>query len=110
MGTKRGKMPISERAKQFAPFAAVGGLDVAIARKEKEHAMKARAELLEDAAVNINNRLSQLYIGEYVEVTYYCRGEYLEAKGVVQNIDKFKHLLVVDGREIHFKDLYKIKQ
>lgn len=30
------KMPASQRAKQFLPFAAVQGLDIALAKKEEE--------------------------------------------------------------------------
>lgn len=30
-------MPIEQRAKQFAPFQAVGGLDEALRRAEEEH-------------------------------------------------------------------------
>ncbi|MBO4556461.1 MAG: hypothetical protein J5706_06835 [Elusimicrobiales bacterium] len=37
MGQKpRNKMPIKERAKQFAPFAAIRGLEAALKRKEQE--------------------------------------------------------------------------
>lgn len=32
----RHKMPISERAKQFAPFAAIRGLEEALRKKEEE--------------------------------------------------------------------------
>ncbi len=32
----RAKMPIKDRAKQFAPFAAVKGLEKALQKKEKE--------------------------------------------------------------------------
>lgn len=37
MGQKpRNKMPIAERAKQFAPFAAIRGLEAALKKKEHE--------------------------------------------------------------------------
>lgn len=109
MSKPRGKMPISERAKQFAPFAAVGGLDAALARKEREHARKARAELLDDAAEHINEKLAEMYIGDTVEVTYYQNGEYLTVRGSVDGINKGRRILVVNGVEIHFKDLYAVK-
>ena len=35
-GSTRPKMPISQRAKQFQPFAALSGLEEALARKERE--------------------------------------------------------------------------
>ena len=38
MGKKpRAKMPREQRAKQFAPFQAVGGLEEALRRAEEEH-------------------------------------------------------------------------
>ena len=41
----RAKMPIAQRAKQFMPFAAVSGLDIALRRKEEEiDAAAARGE------------------------------------------------------------------
>ncbi|MDD5823337.1 MAG: YolD-like family protein [Firmicutes bacterium] len=109
MKKRRGKMPVSERAKQFAPFAAINGLDAALARKEREHARKARIEIMEDEAVGINAKLSELYVGEFTEITYYCRGHYVTAEGEIQLIDPRRKLLVLDGKEIHFKDLYSIK-
>ncbi|MBQ3309048.1 hypothetical protein IJG78_00015 [Candidatus Saccharibacteria bacterium] len=39
---KRSKMPVSDRAKQFMSFAALSGLDVALAKKEWEIAEKQR--------------------------------------------------------------------
>ena len=41
----RTKMPLSQRAKQFAPFKAVGGLDEALRRKEEEHRREIEAEI-----------------------------------------------------------------
>lgn len=41
----RTKMPVSQRAKQFAPFQAVGGLDTALRKKEEEHRRQIEAEI-----------------------------------------------------------------
>lgn len=41
----RTKMPLSQRAKQFAPFQAVGGLNDALRKKEEEHRRKLEAEI-----------------------------------------------------------------
>ena len=50
MGKKpRAKMPRSQRAKQFAPFQAVGGLDEVLKQAEEDH----RRELEERNAVHI---------------------------------------------------------
>ena len=41
MGKKpRTKMPREQRAKQFAPFQAVGGLEEALRKAEEEHRME----------------------------------------------------------------------
>lgn len=45
MKKERQKMPISQRAKQFAPFAAVGGLDYALKKKEEEHKKKIASQV-----------------------------------------------------------------
>ena len=41
----RTPMPVSQRAKQFAPFSAVGGLQEALRRKEEEHRQQVEAEV-----------------------------------------------------------------
>ena len=41
----RTKMPLSQRAKQFAPFQAVGGLNDALRKKEEEHRRKLEEEI-----------------------------------------------------------------
>lgn len=42
----RTKMPVSQRAKQFAPFQAVGGLDEALKRAEEEHRLALEKECI----------------------------------------------------------------
>ena len=41
----RAKMPLSQRAKQFAPFQAVGGLNEALRKKEEEHRREIESEI-----------------------------------------------------------------
>lgn len=52
-------MPISQRAKQFAPFQAVGGLDVALRRKEEEHHRQLESEVQAVLHPEINERDEQ---------------------------------------------------
>lgn len=105
---QRSRMPLSDRAKQFAPFSALSGLDEALRRKELEHSRTERREMTEDRAAVVNERLSELYNGELIEVTYYCYGHYRTVSGVVSEIDNRGRKLVVGGTDIHFKDLYDI--
>lgn len=54
MTKERQKMPISQRAKQFAPFAAITGLEVALRKKEEEHRQQVESvvEKLKDPEIN----------------------------------------------------------
>lgn len=96
-------MPVSERAKQFMPFAAVKGLTVALAKKEKICASK--VELSEEMSAELNQKLNTLQKGTNVFVTYYCDGEYLKITGIVTKPDMQNRTLRVDDTKISFDDL-----
>lgn len=108
-------MPISERAKQFAPFSALTGLEEALARKEAEHSRRERIEIGTDGSDDINRKLSELYVGDFAEITYYSGGHYKNIRGEILAIDCGKKVLCIQSAEtkaktvIHFKDLYRIK-
>ena len=50
---KRQRMPVEQRAKQFAPFKSVGGLDEALRKKEMEHQQRQTIEYVTDADINV---------------------------------------------------------
>lgn len=54
MKKERMKMPASQRAKQFAPFAAITNLEAALRAKEEEHRqmIEAEVEKLEHPEIN----------------------------------------------------------
>ncbi len=108
-GARRTKMPISERAKQFAPFSATVGLDSALKKKEIEHSRCKRIEMTEDSEQALNRQLSELYEGDIISVTYYKRGHYDTVRGEVREINAQRKYLVVGDSEIYFKDVYRIK-
>ncbi len=80
-------MPVSQRAKQFMPFAAVTGLDEALRRKERELGLSERPDVTDEDAAAINERLAFLGKGEEVGIVYYCAGEYETAEGIVRSVD-----------------------
>lgn len=109
MGSKpKRSMPISERAKQFSPFAAVAGLDKALEKEEKELFKIGRLELSEDRAEKLNKALSVLKKRDRVRAEYYFDGEYLTAEGDVGLFDKVNRVLEIDGVKIGFDELYNI--
>lgn len=63
------RMNVANRVKQFAPFAAVAGVDVALARKERR--LIPHPELAEDALVALDQAMTQLASGSRVTVEYY---------------------------------------
>lgn len=80
-------MPLSQRAKQFAPFQALKGLNEAIANKERN--IIPRRELTEDSIAEINKVLVSLERGIWVAVAYYSEFEmdYLQLTGLVTKSD-----------------------
>lgn len=109
MGKRRNKMPISERAKQFNPFAAVSGLEKALAEEEREFEKSERIELSEESAAELNEVLMRLKKGDKVTARYYRNGEYVDVDGAITLLDRIERVLKIGENEIKFDDLYKIK-
>lgn len=107
--TVRAPMPLSQRAKQFAPFDALKGLKEAIA--QKEHTPTPRRELSEDAIAEINTRLSNLKPGQLVTVVYYCdyTQEYHQLTGKVSKVDPYWKAVTIGNISIDFAELYQIE-
>lgn len=101
----RAKMPPSQRAKQFLPFAAVKGLDEAIAKKERELYVEQRTELPEEMNEMINTKLARLHKGDIVSVTYFRDGEYLSICGAVAQIDSTNRILCISTTKISLDDI-----
>ena len=73
-----------QRAKQFAPFSALKGLEEALAEKEREY--EPQAELSDDAAEELDRCLRELQKGTAVTVKYYRDGGYGLVKGIFRGI------------------------
>ena len=69
-----------QRAKQFAPFSALKGLEEALAEKEREY--EPQAELSDDAAEELDRCLRELQKGTAVTVKDYRGGGYGGGKGI----------------------------
>lgn len=113
----RPHMAISDRAAQFAPFAALVGYDDAV--KETARLTENRRELSDGALDQLNAKLNyiQEHLGEQPEVTitYFqpdskkSGGTYLTCTGIVKRIDDYEHtVLMQDGREIFIDDITEI--
>ena len=104
----RPSMPISNRAKQFAPFSALKGLEEAI--EEKRIKKTQRLTLTERQAEILNSRLARLSAGDTVYIMHYTRGGYIKRTVRVYDVDISKKAVVTDGENIFFEDIYAIKK
>ena len=98
----RAKMPRSERAKQFMPFAAVSGLDEALEEKRRQHGCEPMRELSEEQLEALNARFAELRPGDEVKVEYYHDFNYRTVSGSVEQIDAVFRTLRVGGTDIAF--------
>ena len=113
----RPQMPMSDRAAQFAPFAALTGYDAAI--KETGRLTDERIELDEEAltALDLKYQLLMEALDEAPEVTitYFqpderkAGGKYVSAVGTVKKIDDFERRITMrDGTRIPMDDVLSI--
>ena len=114
----RPQMPMSDRAAQFAPFAALTGYDAAI--KETGRLTDKRIELDVEAlsALDMKYQLLMEALDEAPEVTItYFRpderkagGKYVSAVGAVKKIDDFERRITMqDGAKIPMDDVLSIE-
>ncbi len=108
MSKIRGHMASTDRAKQFAPFAALKGHEMELAKKRE--IVEARVELAEDEAEYINEKLANLRIGDNVEITYYGNKKYETVSGAVEKIYIYESSLQIKSKKISFYDIYRIEK
>ena len=113
----RPQMPMSDRAAQFAPFAALTGYDAAI--KETGRLTDDKIELDEEAltALDMQYQLLMDALDAAPEVTITniqpderkAGGKYLTATGAVKKVDDYERLITMqDGAKIPMDDVLSI--
>ena len=114
----RPQMPMSDRAAQFAPFAALTGYDSAI--KETGRLTDERIELDEEALTALDRKYQLLMdtLDDAPEVTiiYFqpderkAGGQYVTATGTVKKVDTFgRRILLQDGTRIPLDSVYDLR-
>ena len=115
---KRPQMPLSDRAAQFAPFAALTGYDSAI--KETGRLTDERIELDEEALTALDRKyqllMDTLDDAPEVTITYFqpderkAGGQYVSATGTVKKVDTFgRRILLQDGTRIPLDSVYDLR-
>lgn len=108
MSKMRGNMDSIDRAKQFAPFAALKGHEMELAKKRE--IIEERIELAEDEVEYVNEILANLSIGDDVEITYYDCKKYETVFGTVEKIYVYESALQIKSKKISFNDIYRIQK
>ena len=118
VSTTRPQMPMSDRAAQFAPFAALTGYDSAI--KETGRLTDERIELDEEALAALDRKYQLLMdtLDDAPEATiiYFqpderkAGGQYVSATGTVKKVDTFgRRILLQDGTRIPLDSVYDLR-
>ena len=113
----RPQMPMSDRAAQFAPFAALTGYDSAI--KETGRLTDERIELDEEALTALDRKyqllINALDDAPEVTITYFqaderkAGGKYITATGAVKKVDDFERRITMqDGSKIPMDEVLSI--
>ena len=113
----RPQMPMSDRAAQLAPFAALTGYDAAI--KETGRLTGEKIELDEEALTALDMKyqflMDALDDAPEVTITYFqpderkAGGKYVSAVGVVRKVDDFERRITMqDGAKIPMDDVLSI--
>lgn len=114
----RPQMPMSDRAAQFAPFAALTSYDSAI--KETGRMTDERIELDEEALTALDRKYQLLMdtLDDAPEVTiiYFqpderkAGGQYVTATGTVKKVDTFgRRIILQDGTRIPLDSVYDLR-
>lgn len=109
MANNRPKMPISDRAKQFLPFAAVRGLEEALERKRQELLFEERVVLANEGEREVNEALEKIEEGDTIRVRYYNGRNYEEETGIVLKEDVKKRYLQTETAYVSFDDILRIE-
>jgi hypothetical protein len=124
------QMSTARRAKIFAPFAALKGFEEEVRSKEVLYVKK--RDLDADEFYDLNEKLNLLHEKTktrrlarqnrvVAEIEYYVpcmddhceaykvRGRYVTITGMVEEVDPHRQILRVQGQEISFNDIYRIR-
>ena len=98
----------AERAKIFAPYAALKGFENFISVMDREKIP--RVLLGEDAQEALDRQLRQLCPGKQIRVVYYLNGHDVEARGALRRIDLDARRLLIGGLKIPLEDILNIEE
>ncbi len=96
------------RAKQFAPFDALKGLQEALRLKEYENERVEKGEVTQEKAFEFSQILINYEKTNILSVTYFFNGRNYTIDGKAK-IDCIEHYLIINNVKIKFDDIIDIK-
>lgn len=102
----RAKMDRAQRAKQFAPFAALKGFEEAL--RAKERMIVPKVELTEEKKEEIDMILRTKKKQDYISVIYYNQENYVKASGVISDINVLEQTIKIVDTVISFENIRDI--
>lgn len=102
-------MARKDRAKQFAPFDALKGLQDALRLKEYQHERTIKGDIPEEKIEAISKTLLDLEKDEMVEVQYFYDGYYKTLIGKAR-VDIIEQKLKVNNQIIPFDDITELSK
>ena len=119
VSSRHARMPIADRAAQFAPFAALTGYGAVL--KETERLTETKIELDEDAKEKLDEKIRSVMKEERchpeIAVTFFepdekkSGGSYVTISGHIKKLDEEKRLLILEeGERIRLNDVFDISE
>lgn len=106
MNKPKYKMSVSDRAKQFAPFSALRGLDAALRAKERITVPK--KDLSDEMLLELDAKFRQIRKGQLISVVHYEKGEYIKTSGMVSKIEETSRIIQIVNTKIDFDNIQDI--
>ena len=101
-------MSRKDRAKQFAPFDALKGLQNALRLKEYEHDRIEKGDLSEEKIEELSKKLSDINKNDIVKIKYFKDGHYFYKEGLAK-VDFTERKIIFDNEKYDFDDLFEIE-
>ena len=106
---ERTKMSRENRAKQFAPFDALKGLQDALKLKQYQHEKIVKGEMTEEKAKELSKILINIEKGDIVKVTYFEDDHNKEISGFVKFLAE-ENCLQVEKKKILLDDVVDMQR